>query len=97
MPRYVQIIISETDPSTVVIDKNYLWFDTVNKVWKAWDGEQYVEVEDMKALTDLTISGKLTVTGQIWAENKKGINETIQLAEGTLKFKHGILHSWTPA
>jgi len=45
--------------------------------------------------SDVNFSGNVTISGNLYAEDKKGENATVVIpGVGTLKFKHGIMHEF---
>jgi len=61
----------------------------------------FVKVRDIPALpaeisSDVSFTGKVVVNGKLYSGEHKGKNEVIQLAEGKLTFKDGILTKWEP-
>jgi len=61
-------------------------------------GNDFVKVQDfpapLSADNDINFTGKVTVNGKLYSGEHKGINEKIELPEGKLTFKDGILTKW---
>ena len=97
--RGVSIWISDTEPPGSPSD-GWIWVDTLNKVIKVFEG--YAEGSWVPKAFSIPVNIEFIedakFTGSIHAEDKKGENATVTIpGVGTLKFKHGIMHEFTPA
>ena len=103
------IIISDSAPSGVT---GYAWVKVNEDGSRGWYGfnkdTQQWELENTEAapailahthtsLENLEITDTVRFSGSVYAEDKKGESAEIVIpGVGTLKFKHGIMHNFSP-
>jgi hypothetical protein len=86
--KYLAWMNSTTPPPGAKVS---YWFNPTTSEWKKLDGTEWVATDIQNTWTN-----DVTFNGKIFAGEHKGQSEVVQLAEGKMTFRKGLLTKWEP-